>query len=251
MSLRITDVLNVIEVKIFQSIKKRMRKTLPKIKLRDIINSNILKISKQNMFVWFNAIFLISLLILGKVDSLTIVIAYFLETIIIGIVYAFKMYTIISRNPSSKESYGMILFFLFHYMFFVAVQLIFVFGFLEMRDSNITSGFNLIKNISYVMSLKGMTIVLLSILLYNLADYYYNFMQPEVYKRVKVENVFLQPYVRIFIQQFAVIIGGFFIIFVSGVFAVAILLILFRTLIELIFIANSSVASPLFSQKKT
>jgi len=209
-------------------------------KLKDLIPVNTIAINKQTLFVWLNAIFLIGLLIFDKADALTIVIAYFLETIIIGIVHAFKMFTIIYRNPTSKESYGTILFFLLHYMFFVAVQLIFVFGFLGMKDSNITSGFNFIHNIGYVMTLKGMTIVLLSILLYNLADYYYNFIQTEVYKRVKVKKIFFQPYVRIIIQQFAVILGGFFIILISGIFVVAVLLILIRTFIELVFIANYS-----------
>lgn len=220
-------------------------------KLKDLIPVSTLTINKQTLFVWLNAIFLIGLLIFGKTDALTIVIAYFLETVIIGVVHAFKMFTIISRNPSSKEKYGTILFFLLHYMFFVVVQLIFVFGFLEMKDSNITSGFNLIHNVSYVMSLKGMTIVLLSILVYNLADYYFNFIQTEVYKRVKVEEIFFQPYVRIIIQQFTVIISGFFIILTSAVFIVAILLILIRTFIELVFIANSSFSSSLFRGRKS
>ncbi|PHR71389.1 MAG: hypothetical protein COA67_06705 [Lutibacter sp.] len=215
-----------------------MYKSRSEIKLNDIITTNIFTINKQNLFVWLNAVFLIGLLIFDKTDALTIVIAYFLETIIIGIVHAFKMFTIISSNPSSKESYSTILFFLVHYLFFVAIQLIFVFSFLEMNDSNITSGFNLIHNISYVMSLKGMIIVLISILIYNLADYYLNFIQTQVYKKARVREIFSQPYVRIIIQQFAVILGGFFIIFSSGVFIVAILLILIRTLIELLFISN-------------
>jgi len=161
------------------------------------------------------------------------------------------MFTIISRNPSSKELYGTILFFLFHYMFFVAVQLVFVFSFLEFKDSNIKSGFDLIHNISYVMSLKGMNLVLISILIYNLADYYFNFIVQKTYKNITVDEIFMQPYVRIIIQQFAVILGGFFIIFTSGIFVVAILLILIRTFIELIFITNSSSISSLFRSNKT
>ena len=49
------------------------------------------------------------------------------------------------------------------------------------------------------------------------------------------------PYPRIIIQQFAVILGGFFIVFTSGIYAVAILLILFRTAIELLFTGNSQI----------
>jgi hypothetical protein len=210
----------------------------PNIKLKDLNLKESLTPNRHNLFVWLNALFLIGLLVFGKTDALTIVIAYFLETVIIGIVYAFKMYTIISSNPASEEKYGTILFFLLHYTFFVAIQLIFVFGFLASKDKNIIDGFNLLHNIAYVLQLKGMVYILISILIYNLAEYYF-FIKTEVYKRVKVKDIFFQPYVRIIIQQFAVILGGFFIIFISGVFVVAILLIAIRTFIELILISNS------------
>ena len=210
-----------------------MSKSLPKIK-HFIPN-------KQNLFIWLNAIFLILLLIIGKADPLTIVMAYFLETIIIGVVNAFKMYKVISTNRRGDRNYFLIIFFLVHYTFFVAVQLIFVFAFLQMNDPNIKSGFNLIDNLDYVMSLKGMTLVLTSIFIYNLADYYYNFIIPETYRKTSETILFAMPYPRIIIQQFAVILGGFFIVFTSGIYAVAILLILFRTAIELLFTGNSQI----------
>lgn len=219
-----------------------MSRSLPKIDFKSFVPN------KKNIFVWLNAIFLIVLLIIGKADPLTIVMAYFLETIIIGIVNAFKMYKVISTNPKEEKKYGLILFFLVHYTFFVAIQLIFVFAFLEMNDDNIKSGFNLIDNISYTMSLKGMTMVLASILIYNLADYYFNFIRPKIYTETTSSKLFITPYPRIFIQQLAVILGGFFIMFTSGVFAVAILIILLRTAIELLFIANPN--SKIFETKE-
>ncbi len=209
-----------------------MSKTLPKINFKNLTPN------KKNLFIWLNAVFLIVLLIIGKADPLTIVMAYFLETIIIGVVNAFKMYKVISTNPKEEQKYGTILFFLVHYSFFVAVQLIFVFAFLEMNDKNFSQPFYLYKNISYTMSLKGMTLVLGSILVYNLADYYFNFILPRAYKKTTTVILFAMPYPRIIIQQFAVILGGFFIMIDSGIMGVAILLILIRTLIELLFIAN-------------
>ena len=212
-----------------------MNKSFPKINSKDIIPN------RKNLFIWLNALFLIILLIIGKADPLTIVMAYFLETIIIGIVNVFKMYKVISTNPKGEKEYGLILFFLVHYTFFIAIQLIFVFAFLEMNDPNIKEPFNLIENISYTMSLKGMTLVLTSILIYNLADYYINFITPKVYKKTTAAKIFSMPYPRIIIQQFAVILGGAFMIFSYGVLGVAILLILFRTGIELLFIGNSKI----------
>lgn len=209
------------------------------------IHRSDFKPTQKNIFVWLNAVFLISILILGYADTLTIVMAYFLETIIIGMIQVLKMYRVVST--SKTKNYFLIPFFIFHYSFFVAVQLIFVFVFLEMKDNNIREPFNLIENILYVLSYKGMKIVLISILIYNLGDYFINFIRPKVYKTITVDKLFMQPYVRIFIQQFAVILGGFFILIFSGLFVVAILIILFRTLIELHFIANPN--SKIFDSK--
>lgn len=208
-------------------------------------NFNIIQYfpSKQNSFVWINAIFLIYLLTIGKVDALTIVTAYFLETVIIGIVYVFKMVKIISynnrvENISGNANYSLILFFIFHFSFFVAIQLIFVFAFLTISDNNIKEAFHLIDNIHYVLLYPGMILVLISITVYNLADYALNFIIPKKYETSSFNKIVTEPYVRIFVQQFTVIVSGFFIIFSSGLTVVAIVLIIFRTLLELYFIAN-------------
>jgi hypothetical protein len=199
--------------------------------------------TKQNSFVWFNAIFLLYLLIIGKVDPITIVTAYFLETAIIGIVYVFKIYSIISFNNkleknSNYSNYSLILFFIFHFSFFIAIQLIFVFAFLTISDNNIKEAFNILENIQYVLTYKGITFVLISITVYNFADYVLNFIIPKKYETSSLNKTFTEPYVRIFVQQFTVIISGFFIVFSSGIIVVAIILIAFRTLIELYFVAN-------------
>jgi hypothetical protein len=199
--------------------------------------------NKQNSFVWLNALFLIYLLFIGKVDSLTIVTAYFLETVIIGIVYVFKMYKIISydnqiEKNSSHSNYSLILFFIVHFSFFISIQLIFVFAFLTITDNNIKEAFHLLDNIKYVLSYKGMALVLISIAVYNLADYVLNFILPRKYETSNLNKIYTEPYTRIFVQQFTVIISGFFIIFSFGIMVVAIILVIFRTLIELYFIAN-------------
>lgn len=199
--------------------------------------------NKQNSFVWFNALFLIFLLIIGKANSLTIITAYFLETAIVGIVYVFKMYKTIAfenkqeKNPS-YANYSLIAFFMVHFTFFIAIQLIFVFAFLTIKDAHIKEAFHLIENIKYVMSYNGMLLALISIAIYNLADYVFNFIIPKKYETAAVNKLFTEPYIRIFVQQFTVISSGFFIIFFPEIIIVAIILIVFRTLLELYFIAN-------------
>jgi hypothetical protein len=43
--------------------------------------------TKDNAILWANALFLFILLVLNMADPLTIVFAYFLETIIIGVIH--------------------------------------------------------------------------------------------------------------------------------------------------------------------
>ncbi len=68
-----------------------------------------------------------------------VVIAYFLETIIIGLIHVVKMVTVLQKGHAQKEAvilnkfdnmnhWGAILFFMFHYFFFVAIQSIFAFA---------------------------------------------------------------------------------------------------------------------------
>ena len=69
----------------------------------------------------------------------------------------------------------------------------------------------LIDNIKYVLSLKGMWLVLASIVIYNIADYIINFFVPKSYNTVVIKQLLSQPYKRILVQQFTVILACFFI----------------------------------------
>lgn len=195
------------------------------------------------MFIWLNAFVLIILLILGVASGEVIVIAFFLETIIIGLIHALKMTTSIrfwnnSTYKSPKNNhFGFVLFFLFHYGFFIAVQLIFVFAILQVPNVNFEP-FNIIQNLDYAINLEGMYWVLSSMLFFNLMDYMFNFIKNLKYQSETVDSLFMQPYKRIFIQQFAVILGSFFIGFKSAIVVVAILLIIFKSMVDFIFVSS-------------
>lgn len=193
--------------------------------------------------IWANALFLICMLLFGYADAFTVVIAFFLETIIVGLLHALKLIMIVryvrkEKSPVPKNTnFGMVLFFLVHYGFFVAVQLIFVFGILQISNHHFDA-FNLIGNIKYAMSLKGMHWVLGSIAIFNIVDFLINFTNKKSYEKLGIDDVFFAPYKRILIQQFAVILGSFFLIFKFAMTIVALLIIAFKTLIDLHFIAN-------------
>ncbi len=98
---------------------------------------NILYPTPQNSFFWLSAIYLLFLLYIGKASAMTILFAYFLETIIIGVFNALKMLWSILFGKSQKSEFGLIFFFLFHYGFFVAIQSVFGFALFGIKGTGI------------------------------------------------------------------------------------------------------------------
>lgn len=207
------------------------------------IKINILP-NRKNAFIWFNVLFVITLLIMGETDAFSIVLAYFMETLIIGVIHAFKMYKVLKHadaigiKRTQNNGPGMIPFFMFHYTFFVAVQAIFVFVLLEMKDPNIEP-FSLLDNMAYILqNYEGVYPILISLTIYNIADCYFNFLIPKAYENTTMEKAFMGPYGRIIIQQFAVILGFFFFIFSFAMEVVAILIIGIKALIDFYIVSN-------------
>lgn len=211
--------------------------------MKEKININFIP-NRKNAFIWFNVLFVITLLLIGETDPFSIVMAYFMETLIIGAIHVFKMYRIlkyanatgVKRTPNNGG--GMILFFMVHYTFFVAIQSIFVFALLEMKDPKIEA-FSLLDNISHMLQdYEGVYPILISLAVYNIADFYLNFVVPKTYEKITMEESFLGPYGRIVVQQFAVILGFFFFIFSFALYVIAILIILIKAAIDFYIVSN-------------
>lgn len=207
--------------------------------LKDILYPN-----KGNLFIYINAGYLILLMCMSVVPPITVVFAYFLESIIVGLFNMVKMTitTLLGRTQRAANNAGIAhfqtVFFAIHYGAFVAIQSILAFSLFEMDDTSvITDSLDLIGNYVKVLSFDGMEWVLLSIIAQNVGYFINNFLMKEKYHQYRTENLMIKPYVRIFVQQFVVIIAAFFIIiFEAGIIA-AILLILFRTGIDLLIVA--------------
>lgn len=201
----------------------------------------------ENKNVWLTALFYIALILIGKLSATEFVIVYALETIIIGIFHAIKMLTITFLSEDMKndkgKGIGLTLFFLVHYGFFIFIQTTFFFVFLSTGDDRITDSLG-VSNFLTVLQIEAIQVALgLMIITYAL-KFWFNFYKNERYKNVDIGLYMFQPYLRIFIQQFVAIIPGFFIIFGNGGFAVAIVLIVIRTLVDLYLaqIKNNEVA---------
>lgn len=204
-------------------------------------------LTRENKSVWLNALFYIALIVVGRLSATEFVIVYALETMIIGVFHAIKMLTITFLSSEMKnkrgEGVGLTLFFIVHYGFFVFIQTTFFFVFLSMGDDRISDSFGLSSFLT-VLQFKGVQMALVLMLLSHAFKYWFNFYKNYRFQEVNLALYMFQPYVRIIIQQFVAIIPGFFIVFGNGGIAVAIVLIIIRTLVDLFFakIKTSEVA---------
>ncbi|MBZ0328353.1 MAG: DUF6498-containing protein [Altibacter sp.] len=206
--------------------------------------SAILYPSKNNILVWANACFLLLLVLFNQIDSLTVVFAYFLETIVIGLFHIVKLWIVSNYGMEPTSDKGLqlkglplILFFIAHYGIFVGVQSVFAFALFEGTITEITDAFYLVQNYWYVINREGMSVVMASLVVTNLGYFYTNFWANEKYKEYTPSAIFIKPYVRIFIQQFVVILAFFFFIIFSTAKVAAILLILLRLLVDLVMVS--------------
>lgn len=187
----------------------------------------------QNAFIWLTSIYLLFLLYLGKASPLSILFVYFLETIIIGVFNALKMFCSIKFTKSS--GYIMIPFFLFHYGFFIAVQSIFAFSLFGIDDNSMfKEPFYILENYAIILNLEDMKYVLPAIIFTHVGKFFSDFIHHKKYLKFSANEIMTKPYVRIIIQQFVVIISFFFMVLGKAGVIAAILLILFRLIIDLV-----------------
>lgn len=190
----------------------------------------------DNKNVWLTALFYIALIVIGRLSATEFVIVYALETIVIGIFHAIKMLTITFFSDSMKndkgKGIGLTLFFLVHYGFFVFIQTTFFFVFLSMGDDRISDSLG-VSNFLNVLQFEGVQIALVLMIISHAFKFWFNFYKNKRYQEVELALYMFQPYVRIIIQQFVAIIPGFFIILGNGGYAVAVVLILIRTIVDI------------------
>ena len=166
-----------------------------------------------------------------------IFIVYALETVLAGLFTILKMATAITvqkqTNPAASVPAGLflILFFIIHYGFFVAIQM----GmFLNMSNLNRTGDaglFSFFRQIPLLMNEKvTWTMAAFGII------YTYNFFRFFIFsgefKKASAGFLMFQPYFRILVQQVTVIAGGMFITLGDGKIFILIF-ILVKLFIEL------------------
>lgn len=152
-------------------------------------------------------------------------IVYAMETIIIGVYTILKLViaTAVRKTDawyykgSSTKVSGLffILFFMMHYGIFVAVQLGLFFGLSGMGDNYNVSFFNFIIKWPQLLSKESWIVMVVFFVSYGIREIA-GFIKTGDYKTTPMMILMFQPYMRIFIQQFIVLLGAVFLVFGAG-----------------------------------
>ncbi|MCU0404201.1 MAG: DUF6498-containing protein [Chitinophagaceae bacterium] len=202
---------------------------------------------RQNYWIWAQALLMMTGILFWGWSPFYVVMAYFFETIIIGLIHVAKMLTVLSRGSTQKMAVlenkhdtmnhgGAILFFLFHYFFFVAIQSIFVFAMFQKFLPAGNEAFGLIGNYKWLFTQPEFILVFSILAVSHLGIVVRDWFIPEKYHTYTLKKMFIQPYIRILVQQFVVILSGFFFILSSEGYAAALLVTGFRLLTDTLLI---------------
>ncbi len=157
-------------------------------------------------------------------NAAQVFLVYCLETVIIGLINVLKMacVTIFVRKKDVWENGGattmqsgwfFIFFFIIHYGFFVFVQTQIFFN-----VSGLIPGNSFLMNYKKIPALlddNGKLMLLIFVAYYTLQNIF-EFLLSGDYKTRSLGRLMFEPYMRIFVQQFVVILGSIFLSFGAG-----------------------------------
>ncbi len=157
-------------------------------------------------------------------DASEVFLVYCLETVIIGIINVLKMACVTlfvkktddwqNRGTSTKQSgWFFIFFFIVHYGFFVFVQTQIFFAVSRLIPNG--SFFTNYAKIPALLGDNGKLMLLIFVAYYTLQNLFDFFLSGN-YKTISMGRLMFEPYMRIFVQQFVVILGGIFLGFGAG-----------------------------------
>jgi len=202
------------------------------------------RLNRKTKTIYTGALVMMLGLIVGWWTPTNILVAFFLETVIIGLVHAVKMIYVFRSGekyrahkkyfPHDQNNHvAMIPFFLVHYNFFVFVQSIFIFLFLEGDGRVFKDAFAVFENYKVLLAEPGMLSAIGFMATLNIMQSVTDFFLSDKKDHLLLSDMFMQPYIRIFVQQMVAILGGFFLILTdNGLFA-ALLLVALKAFMDL------------------
>lgn len=163
--------------------------------------------------VWFN-----------EWNARQVFLVYCMETVIIGVINVLKMIFVTlfikkedvwenGGSTSMQSGWLFIFFFIFHYGFFVFIQTQIFFA-----VSSTIPGSSLLTKYAKISELLGPNglILLLIFIAYYTMENLFGFFSSGTYKTISMGRLMFEPYMRIFVQQVVVIVGGIFLSFGAG-----------------------------------
>ncbi len=197
--------------------------------------------NSDNLNIWITSVLMILGLIFFNWRPEVIIFAYLFETIIIGVIQIIKMISValFSENekasPNKQSPWFIIPFFFFHFFFFIAIQMVFVFLFLDIDNLELSkSPFSILHNFIALFTMPDMQEAYLIIVLNNIFHTFKTFYTTGKYSESTISELFMQPYIRIYVQQFVAILGGFLFMLTAAPKLIAILLIGLKTFVDLL-----------------
>ena len=158
-------------------------------------------------------------------DPYQVFLAYCLETMVIGfltlvklgVASAFRKKTDPQPEVAGKPAggIGFMLFFLVHYGLFVVIQTSLFLGAADVVEDSTFPFFKFMSNPAAYVTQQGWLVLVIFALCYAFEQLFSYFREKEFLTQPMVQMMF-EPYIRIFIQQITVILGGFALGFGAG-----------------------------------
>ncbi len=201
----------------------------------------------HNGWIWFQTLILLGGLWVGHWDPLLIVMAYFFETILIGITHIIKMLAVwrfgrahqmaIKSDPfNDGNHFATIPFFMVHYFFFVAIQSVFIFVFFGSAIPGRVEAFHIIDNYTRLLQIPTFLMVFSLLAVTQVGRLISDWFAGNKLHQYTLQDLFFQPYLRIFVQQFVAVLAGFFFIISKQGEAAALLVIGLRFFTDMLMI---------------
>lgn len=188
--------------------------------------------------------------------------AYCLETILIGVFNLLKMGIVTAtrktdiwyNGPSQTKQSGLffMLFFLMHYGIFVAVQMGIFFGVSGISKGTGITAFNFFYKWPQLINNDSLIMIGVFVFVYGY-KIVVDFILSRQFRTIPMMFLMFQPYGRIFVQQFTVILGSIFLSFGAGkifILIFAIIKIFFEMLFDFGGILNKAMSDKMQESRK-
>ncbi len=203
--------------------------TLPPNPLKIKLDRNSVPVIVWNLFPVFGV------LAFGwKPES--VFICYALETIILGVFNVFKLLAVYKYGlPPKPDETGVsglfiIPFFIVHYYFFVFVQLTMFFS----GRAGTGGMFGWVKEMPHYLNVDSFNASLGVFVLTNTLSFFHDFLMTGKHTTRTMGEQMFEPYPRIFVQQFVVILGGFFFSVTGNAYPVLIVFVAIKMYADLL-----------------